>query len=172
MKCWGLFLAERIVCGSLSWSRMFLQISSPDLILLSLLFWGEVPRKLFLEDPRQNPPKFIHQKSPTYFCRGPGQEINKVLLVWTIVHKMRERGLQSSGKIKDPTDSESSRSQPGSVMVLLPFLLNRLIANQALAGVYRCDPEVDFERPSLGLQRRGPHPDIALVAAGQRYLAH
>ena len=36
-------------------------------------FCGEkVPRKILQENPRQNPPKFIQQKSPTHFCRGAG----------------------------------------------------------------------------------------------------
>ena len=29
-------------------------------------------RKILQENPRQNPPKFILQKSPTHFCRGAG----------------------------------------------------------------------------------------------------
>ena len=29
-------------------------------------------RKILQENPRQNPPKFIQQKSPTHFCRGAG----------------------------------------------------------------------------------------------------
>ena len=32
----------------------------------------KVPRKILQENPRQNPPKFIQQKSPTHFCRGAG----------------------------------------------------------------------------------------------------
>ena len=37
-------------------------------------FCGEqkVPRKILQENPRQNPPKSIQQKSPTHFCRGAG----------------------------------------------------------------------------------------------------
>ena len=31
-----------------------------------------MPRKILQENPRQNPPKFIRQKSPTHFCRGAG----------------------------------------------------------------------------------------------------
>ena len=33
---------------------------------------GKVPRKVLQENPRQNPPKFLQQKSPTHFCRGAG----------------------------------------------------------------------------------------------------
>ena len=42
---------------------------------LLIFFVGKVPRKILQENPRQNPPKFIQQKSPTHFCRGPGQHI-------------------------------------------------------------------------------------------------
>ena len=34
----------------------------------SSILWEKVPRKILQENPRQNPPKFIRQKSPTYFC--------------------------------------------------------------------------------------------------------
>ena len=34
--------------------------------------WEKVPRKILQENPRQNPPKFIQQKSPTHFCRRAG----------------------------------------------------------------------------------------------------
>ena len=38
----------------------------------SSFLWGKVPRKILQENPRQTPPKFIQQKSPTHFCRGAG----------------------------------------------------------------------------------------------------
>ena len=38
----------------------------------SSFLWEKVPRKILLENIRQNPPIFIQQKSPTYFCRGAG----------------------------------------------------------------------------------------------------
>ena len=31
-----------------------------------------MPRKILQENPRQNPPNFTQQKSPTHFCRGAG----------------------------------------------------------------------------------------------------
>ena len=34
-----------------------------------------MPRKILQENPRQNPPNFIQQKSPTHFCRGAGPRI-------------------------------------------------------------------------------------------------
>ena len=37
-----------------------------------LIFVGKVPRKILQENPRQNPPKFIQQNSPTHLCRGAG----------------------------------------------------------------------------------------------------
>ena len=42
---------------------------SPD--LFSFL-WEKVPREILQENPQQNPPKFIQQKSLTHFCRGAG----------------------------------------------------------------------------------------------------
>ena len=38
----------------------------------SSFLWEKVPRKILQENPRQNPPKFIQQKSQTHFCRGAG----------------------------------------------------------------------------------------------------
>ena len=36
--------------------------------------WEKVPRKILLQqNPRQNPPKCVQQKSPTHFCREAGQ---------------------------------------------------------------------------------------------------
>ena len=50
--------------------RIFSRIFSPD--LFSSFLWEKVPRKILQENPRQNPPKFIQQKSLTHFCRGSG----------------------------------------------------------------------------------------------------
>ena len=50
--------------------RIFPRIFSPDLFSSSL--WEKVPRKILQDNPRQNPPKIIQQKSPTHFCRGVG----------------------------------------------------------------------------------------------------
>ena len=41
----------------------FSRILSPD--FLSSCLWEKVPRKILQENPRQNPPNFIQQKSPT-----------------------------------------------------------------------------------------------------------
>ena len=49
--------------------RIFSRILSPD--FFSFL-WEKVPRKILQENPRQNPPKVIQQKSPTHFCRRAG----------------------------------------------------------------------------------------------------
>ena len=43
-----------------------------------LIFVGKVPRKILHENPRQNPPKFAQQKSPTHFCRGAGPSFGLV----------------------------------------------------------------------------------------------
>ena len=51
--------------------RISSRILSPD--FFSSFLWEKVPRKILQENPRQNPPKFIQQKSPTIFCRGAGQ---------------------------------------------------------------------------------------------------
>ena len=66
----GWLLAERIFCGFLVLGRrIFSRILSSD--FFSSFLWEEVPRKILQENPRQNPPKFIQQKSPTHFsCRG------------------------------------------------------------------------------------------------------
>ena len=64
-------MAERIFRGFLFLSRrIFPRIFSPD--FFSSFLWEKVPRKILQENPRQNPPKFIQQKSPTHFCRGAG----------------------------------------------------------------------------------------------------
>ena len=64
-------LTERIFRGFLLFGRrIFSRIFSPD--FFSSFLWEKVPRKIFQENPRQNPPKFIQQKSPTHFCRGSG----------------------------------------------------------------------------------------------------
>ena len=39
----------------------------------------KVPRKILQENPRQNPPNFIQQKSPTIFCRGARPKISQIL---------------------------------------------------------------------------------------------
>ena len=66
----GWFLAERIFRGFLFLGCWILpQIFSPD--FFSFL-WEKVPRKVLQENPQQNPPKIIRQKSPTHFCRGAG----------------------------------------------------------------------------------------------------
>ena len=76
-------LARRInflgsVPGRTDFSRIFIFVP-PDFFrgfsrrIFSPHFCGEkVPRKILQENPRQNPPKFIQQKSPTHFCRGAG----------------------------------------------------------------------------------------------------
>ena len=65
----GRILAERIFRGFLFLGRrIFSRILSPD--FFSSFLWEKVPRKILQENPRQNPPKFIQQKSPTHFCRG------------------------------------------------------------------------------------------------------
>ena len=68
---YGRFLAERIFRGFLFLGRrIFSRIFAPDFFFSFL--WEKVPRKSLQENPRQNPPKFKQQKSPTHFCRGAG----------------------------------------------------------------------------------------------------
>ena len=52
-----------------------MRILSPD--FFSSFLWEKVPRKILQENPRQNLPKFILQKSPTHFCNGAGPTISK-----------------------------------------------------------------------------------------------
>ena len=64
-------MAERIFRGFLFLSRrIFSRIFSPD--FFSSFLWEKVPKTILQENPRENPPKFIQQKSPTHFCRGAG----------------------------------------------------------------------------------------------------
>ena len=78
-NCWGRVLAERIFRGFLFLGRrIFSRIFSPD--FFSSFLWEKVPRKILQENPRQNPPKFIQQKSPTHFCRGSGPKIGVLTL--------------------------------------------------------------------------------------------
>ena len=58
----GRVLAERIFRGFLFLGRRsFSRIFSPD--FFSSFLWEKVPRKILQENPRENPPKFIQQKS-------------------------------------------------------------------------------------------------------------
>ena len=73
-QCWDVrFLAERSFRGFLFWAAGFFADFVAGFVLL--IFVEKVPRKILQENPRQNPPKFIQQKSPTHFCRGAGQNI-------------------------------------------------------------------------------------------------
>ena len=64
-------MAERIFRGFLFLGRrIFSRIFSPD--YFSSFLWEKCPGKILQGNPRQNPPKFIQQKSPTHFCRGAG----------------------------------------------------------------------------------------------------
>ena len=51
-------------------------------VFFFLIFVGKVPRKILQENPRQNPPKLIQQKSPTTFCRGAGRSKSRVFLIF------------------------------------------------------------------------------------------
>ena len=67
-------MAERIFCGYFNLSRrIFLRIFSPD--FFSSFLWGKSAQKIPPRNPRQNPPKFIQQKSPTHFCRLAGPNV-------------------------------------------------------------------------------------------------
>ena len=63
--------------GRTDFSRIFV-FEPPDFFadfvagFFLLIFVGKVPRKILQQNPRQNPPKPIQQKSPTTFCRGAG----------------------------------------------------------------------------------------------------
>ena len=63
-------MAERIFRDFYFWAAGFFCEFCRRII--SPLFCGErkIPQKILQENPRQNPPKFIQQKSPTHFCRG------------------------------------------------------------------------------------------------------
>ena len=70
-KCWGRFLAERIFRGFLFLGRrIFSRIFSPD--FFSSFLWEKCPEKSSRKIPGKILQKFIQQKSPTRFCRGPG----------------------------------------------------------------------------------------------------
>ena len=62
------------VSGRADFSRIFV-FGPPDFFadfvagFLLLIFVG---KSILQENPRQNPPKFTQQKSPTHFCRGAG----------------------------------------------------------------------------------------------------
>ena len=47
--------------------RIFSRIFSPD--FFSSFLWEKVPRKILQENPRENPPKFIQQKSSNTFLQ-------------------------------------------------------------------------------------------------------
>ena len=68
------------VPGKTDFSRILIFVP-PDFFrgfsrrILSPQFGGKVPRTTLQENPRQNPPKFMQQKSPTHFCRGAGPTV-------------------------------------------------------------------------------------------------
>ena len=70
-----LFLGRRIIS----------RILSPDFFFSFL--WEKVPRKILQENPQQNPPKLIQQKSPPTFCRGVCGKF--VEISWTFSDKFR-----------------------------------------------------------------------------------
>ena len=67
------------VSGRTDFSRIYI-FGPPDFFadfvdgFFLLIFVGKVHRKILQENPRQNPPKFIQQKSLTHFCRGAGPQ--------------------------------------------------------------------------------------------------
>ena len=64
----GRLSAERIFRGfSFLSRRIFSRIFSPD--FFSSFLWEKVPRKILQENPRENPPKFIQQKSSNTFLQ-------------------------------------------------------------------------------------------------------
>ena len=65
----GRFLAERIFRGFMFSSRRICHQSSCRRICFSSFLW-ENAQKNPPGKPRQNPPEFLRQKSPTHFCRG------------------------------------------------------------------------------------------------------
>ena len=70
------FLAERILFAEIFiWAAGFFRRFSRRMFFCSFL-WQKVPRKILRENPWQNPPSFILQKSPTHFCRGAGPTLN------------------------------------------------------------------------------------------------
>ena len=98
------------VFGRTDFPRIYI-FGSPDFFadflagLFLLIFVGEkVPRKILQENPRQNPPKFLQQESPTHFCRGSGPTLAVSLLarsylrlLATTVLQMRFSGSQVVG---------------------------------------------------------------------------
>ena len=62
--------------GRMDFSLMFI-FEPQDCFVgcFSSFLWEKVPRKILQENPWQNPPKSIQQKSPTTFCRGAGPKI-------------------------------------------------------------------------------------------------
>ena len=71
----GRFSADRIFRGFLFLGRrIFSRILSPDFFPH---FCGgkSAQKKILQQNPRQNPPKCIQQKSPTHVCRGGGTSV-------------------------------------------------------------------------------------------------
>ena len=53
---------------------------------------GKSAQKILHENPRQNPPKIIQQKSPTHFCRGAGPRFSFVIVsVRMVVHSGKKK---------------------------------------------------------------------------------
>ena len=108
--------------GRTDFSRIFI-FEPPDFFadflagFFLLIFVGEkVPRKILPENPRQNPPKFIQQKSPTHFCRGAGPK-NALIRVschsayLALCDKLRcNAALLFKRETEDPADACSRRT--------------------------------------------------------------
>ena len=84
-------MAERIFRGfSFLGRRIFSRILSPELFSSSL--WG----KILQDNPRENAPKFIQQKSPTHVCRGAVPTNTIMDKIITLLIQIRSRALRDA----------------------------------------------------------------------------
>ena len=72
--------------------QIFSQIFSRD--FFSSFLWEKVPRKILQENPQQNPPKFIQQKSRHISAEGPGQDL------WIFLQRLARKDSRESSLFK------------------------------------------------------------------------
>ena len=117
-------------------------------------FCGEkVPRKILQENPRQNPPKLIQQKSPTHFCRGAGPKFCSISFRW-----MRKENCAFTQAASIPSRRQSENAGPRLFGFYIRHLLKRHLTLSDWISRFWGTPIFRPKIPKFGL------PQMALRA--------
>ena len=138
--------------GRTDFSRIFI-FEPPDFFrgfsrrIFSPHFFGEkVPRKILQENPRENPPKFIQQKSSDTFL-----QIGRGNISWTMVHGLElsplpQKKMSCRPRLQDFHDSVPARTlgtMSSSAKIFLWWVAGQCISML----LYRCDRHLHLETP-------------------------